>query len=96
MGLALKVLKPGSSPERSDREVDAMRRCSHPNIGALIALAEFDHGGQKYTLIAAITFTTELQRVPSRRPSSWKTRKAIASLTCLRTDLRDRVKKRTS
>jgi serine/threonine protein kinase len=49
--LALKVLKPGSSPERSDREVDAMRRCSHPNIAALIVLAEFDHTGQKYAYL---------------------------------------------
>ena len=48
---ALKVLKPGASPERSDREVDAMRRCSHPNIGTLIALEEFDHAGQKYTYL---------------------------------------------
>jgi serine/threonine protein kinase len=49
--LALKVLKPGASPERSDREVDAMRRCAHRNIGALMVLAEFDHAGQKYTYL---------------------------------------------
>ncbi len=49
--LALKVLKPGASPERSDREVDAMRRCSHPNIGALMILAEFDHAGVKHTYL---------------------------------------------
>jgi serine/threonine protein kinase len=49
--LALKVLKPGASPERSDREVDAMRRCSHPNIGPLMVLAEFDHAGVKHTYL---------------------------------------------
>lgn len=49
--LALKVLKPGSCPERSGREVDAMRRCSHPNIGALMALDEFDHVGQRHTYL---------------------------------------------
>jgi serine/threonine protein kinase len=46
--LALKVLRPGCSPERSDREVDAMKRCSHPNIVALIELADFEHAGAKY------------------------------------------------
>jgi len=49
--LALKVLKPGASPERSDREVDAMSRCSHPNIGALIVLEQFDHAGQKHAYL---------------------------------------------
>lgn len=46
--LALKVLKPGCSPERSDREVEAMKRCNHPNIIALLELAEFEHAGGKY------------------------------------------------
>jgi serine/threonine protein kinase len=49
--LALKVLKPGASPERSDREVDAMRRCSHPNIGTLMVLEEFDYAGQRHTYL---------------------------------------------
>lgn len=49
--LALKVLKPGSSPERSEREVDAMRRCTHPNIAKLLVLAAFEHEGQKYTFL---------------------------------------------
>ena len=49
--LALKVLKPGASPERSDREVDAMRRCSHPNIGALMVLDGFEHAGVKHTYL---------------------------------------------
>lgn len=49
--LALKVLKPGSSPERSDREVEAMRRCTHANIAQLFVLAIFEHEGQKYTFL---------------------------------------------
>lgn len=46
--VAVKVLKPGCSSDRSEREVDAMMRCSHPNIIALLQLAEFEHSGIKY------------------------------------------------
>lgn len=46
--LALKVIKSGCSPTRSDREVEAMKRCNHPNIMALIELATFDHRGTKF------------------------------------------------
>lgn len=46
--LALKILKPGCSPARSDREVEAMKRCGHPNIIPLLELAEFEHAGTKY------------------------------------------------
>ena len=46
--LALKVLRPGCSPARSEREVEAMKRCSHPNIIPLLELAEFEHAGTKY------------------------------------------------
>ena len=49
--LAMKVLKPGSSPERSEREVEAMQRCTHANIAKLIVLANFTHEGQKYTFL---------------------------------------------
>jgi serine/threonine protein kinase len=49
--LALKVLKPGCSTERSSREVDAMKRCSHPNIIALVELAEFEHAGTTYVYL---------------------------------------------
>jgi serine/threonine protein kinase len=38
--LALKVLKQGCSSERNDREIEAMKRCNHPNIVALMELAE--------------------------------------------------------
>jgi serine/threonine protein kinase len=46
--LALKILKPGFSPERTDREMDAMKRCSHANIAALIELAVFVNGGSQH------------------------------------------------
>ena len=36
--LALKVFSPGNSPERTEREIDAIRRCNHPNIGRLISI----------------------------------------------------------
>jgi serine/threonine protein kinase len=49
--LALKVLKLGCSAERNEREVEAMKRCDHPNIVALVELAEFDHAGTKYTYL---------------------------------------------
>jgi len=49
--LALKVLRQGCSTERSEREVDAMKRCAHPNIIALLELADFDHAGTKYTYL---------------------------------------------
>ena len=49
--LALKVLKPGCSTERSDREIDAMKRCNHPNIVALIELSQFDDAGTKYVYL---------------------------------------------
>lgn len=38
---ALKVYQPGFSPERTSRELSAMQRCSHPNIGRLSAIATF-------------------------------------------------------
>src|SRR5580698_3710063 len=49
--LALKVIKPGCSRERSDREVDAMKRCNHPNIIRLLELAEFDHAKTRYSYL---------------------------------------------
>lgn len=46
--LAVKVLRPGCCTERSEREVDAMKRCAHPNIISLLELAEFHHAGTNY------------------------------------------------
>lgn len=52
--LALKVLRPGCSPSRGDREVEAMKRCDHPNIIALLELAEFEHTGTRYVYLVEI------------------------------------------
>lgn len=35
---ALKLLKPGFNPLRLEREIAAMRACSHPNIGGIIEI----------------------------------------------------------
>jgi hypothetical protein len=42
---ALKILKPGCSAERTEREIEAMTRCSHPNVAPLEKLAEFEFLG---------------------------------------------------
>jgi serine/threonine protein kinase len=47
---ALKVYEPGFSPERTARELGAMQRCSHPNIGRLSAIASFYYDGVQYLL----------------------------------------------
>ena len=36
--VALKVLKPGCTSERNEREVAAMKACSHPNVAELLKL----------------------------------------------------------
>lgn len=38
---ALKVYKPGTSSKRSQREIDAMRKCAHPNIARLVKVETF-------------------------------------------------------
>ena len=48
---ALKIYKPGSSHKRNRREVDAMRRCSHPNIARLLDIQTYDYRGQKYVVV---------------------------------------------
>jgi serine/threonine protein kinase len=48
---ALKVLKPGLHSERTDREVEAMKRCKHANIASLETVATFDHASVKYTYL---------------------------------------------
>lgn len=64
---ALKVYQPGFSPERTERELKAMQRCSHPNIGRLTAIAGFYHDGVQYLLsaeefLAGGTLTARLQK----------------------------------
>jgi serine/threonine protein kinase len=64
---ALKVYEPGFSPERTVRELTAMQRCSHPNIGCLNAIAGFYHNGVEYLLsveefLSGGTLSARLQR----------------------------------
>ena len=49
--LAIKVLRPGCSTERNDREIDAMKRCAHPNIIGLLEISQFDHAGKTYVYL---------------------------------------------
>jgi len=49
--LAVKILRPGCSSERNQREVDAMMRCAHPNIVALLRIAQFEYAGTEYTYL---------------------------------------------
>jgi serine/threonine protein kinase len=45
---ALKIYKPGSSTRRSQREIEAMRRCDHPNIAKLFSVESVKHAGQDF------------------------------------------------
>lgn len=49
--LALKVFRSGMSAERTDREIDAMRRCAHPNIARVVAIDEFEREGERYVFL---------------------------------------------
>ncbi|MDB4959855.1 MAG: protein kinase [Myxococcales bacterium] len=49
--LALKVFRAGMSAERTDREIDAMRRCSHPNIARVVAIDAFESDGERYVFL---------------------------------------------
>ena len=64
---ALKVYQPGFSPERTSRELSAMQRCSHPNIGRLSAIDTLYHDDVQYLLtleefIPGGTLTARLNR----------------------------------
>lgn len=64
---ALKVYQPGFSPERTSRELSAMQRCSHPNIGRLTSIAGFYLDGVQHLLsleefLPGGTLTARLQR----------------------------------
>jgi serine/threonine protein kinase len=65
--IALKLLRPGYSSHRTQREIDAMERCNHPAIGKLLSLAEFQLAGTKYTycleeFLAGGTLTESIER----------------------------------
>lgn len=48
--LALKVYRQGFSAERTNREIDAMVRCSHQHIGKLSSVGTIDHSGVTYVV----------------------------------------------
>lgn len=48
VGLALKVYRPGFSPQRTQREIKAMMRCVHPKIGKLADIFQFGWGDDNY------------------------------------------------
>lgn len=48
---ALKLLKPGLTSERTDREIEAMKRCSHKNIATLETVATFSHASVQHTYL---------------------------------------------
>jgi serine/threonine protein kinase len=49
--LALKIYKAAITSARSQREVNAMRRCNHKNIARLLSLETLRNGGQQYIAI---------------------------------------------
>jgi len=64
---AVLKVQPGFSRERTDRELEAMQRCTHTNIGRLVSIAVFVHQGSQYQLcieefLGGGTLTTRLQR----------------------------------
>lgn len=64
---ALKVYQPGFSPERTSRELGAMQRCSHPNIGRLTSFTGFYLDGVQFLLsveefLSGGTLSARLQR----------------------------------
>jgi serine/threonine protein kinase len=46
--IALKILRHGHNPERTGREIDAMLRCSHPNVARLETFDHVAHEGVEY------------------------------------------------
>lgn len=46
--LALKILLPGHNPERTAREIEAMLRCSHPNVAKLRLVDDFAVDGVEH------------------------------------------------
>lgn len=81
---ALKVYEPGFSPERTSRELSAMQRCSHPNIGRLSAIASFYHDGCQYLLsleefLSGGTLTSRIQRGLLSATETWDTGRQLVS-----------------
>ena len=78
--VALKIYPPDAFDERSERETEAMLRCSHPNIAKLAEIATFDFGGQthKYTLEEFISGGTLTERLRTQGLMSAADVKALA------------------
>ena len=49
--LALKIYKAANASVRDQREVSAMRKCSHKNIAKLVSLHSLRHDGQQFVAI---------------------------------------------
>ncbi|MEK7315390.1 MAG: serine/threonine-protein kinase [Candidatus Eisenbacteria bacterium] len=65
---ALKIYPHDASDERSQREIEAMVRCSHPNIARLFESSTFVHDGlsHMYTLEEFVAGGTLTQRMADR------------------------------
>ncbi len=48
--IALKIYQPGVSKERTEREIEAMQRCSHRGVCRLEDIFEFENESVKYTV----------------------------------------------
>lgn len=48
---ALKILFSSSNTHRTDREIDAIQRCDHPNIGKIRSIGRVDHSGETHVFI---------------------------------------------
>lgn len=64
---ALKVFRSGNSPKRSEREIEAMIKCNHPNIGKLRSVSNFTHNNKEYLFtveefLAGGTLTKRLEK----------------------------------
>lgn len=46
---ALKVIKGTASTQRTDREIQAIQKCNHPNIGKLFSVGNHNYHGKGYT-----------------------------------------------
>jgi serine/threonine protein kinase len=86
---ALKVYNLGFSPERTSRELSAMQRCSHPNIGRLTSIAGFYHDGNQYLLsveefLSGGTLASRVQRgllsAPEARDLGMQLVRAVAHI----------------
>jgi serine/threonine protein kinase len=48
---ALKIIKGPIADNRTEREVEALQKCTHPNIGKLLAVGTHDFEGTSYTFM---------------------------------------------